>query len=518
MKFYLAAAFLFPLHEAFAFHTAGAGRGLFSISSPKSEKSTSTLFASSSSKKSTNTDPSPFEKEFADFPSYEKQQATAGKVTLPKPSTFKPNPNANRALKPGQEAEVYDIPKPKPKVSSLNVPVDTASISKNLEELKGKVKGKVKVNFNLNAVPVPPPSLSLPAVSLSTDVLTQGGAVIGLAATALITVRTTKAQREKAEAKKKSDAEAKAKAEKLTNRIGTKVIAASKNVIGSIGSTSDVVKTNIAPVVEKTSKAAAEKLGKALTNIAPVVEKTSKGAAEKLGKALNTDVDPDALAKATGALGGSVAAIGLIVNVNSSNSGNTNTTPKVERKEQVKSKPMEKKPVVKAVKAPDKERAQKVIRSSKVVEPKDDIIKPKEVVRVVEKKEEPAPMGNPKTVVRVEEKQIVRDIVSSSNSSKDAKTLGLPTQTDDINNVDFDAIAKNPLVIVPFAALSIRAALVNSKAKRELQQMEVEKQEFYDALEEKVEKAKRAAAEIERFNVITKSTNENGQAGRETDD
>uniref|UniRef100_A0A7S3Q4T8 Uncharacterized protein n=1 Tax=Chaetoceros debilis TaxID=122233 RepID=A0A7S3Q4T8_9STRA len=496
MKFYLAAAFLFPLHEAFAFHTAGAGRGLFSISSPKSEKSTSTLFASSSSKKSTNTDPSPFEKEFADFPSYEKQQATAGKVTLPKPSTFKPNPNANRALKPGQEAEVYDIPKPKPKVSSLNVPVDTASISKNLEELKGKVKGKVKVNFNLNAVPVPPPSLSLPAVSLSTDVLTQGGAVIGLAATALITVRTTKAQREKAEAKKKSDAEAKAKAEKLTNRIGTKVIAASKNVIGSIGSTSDVVKTNIAPVVEK----------------------TSKGAAEKLGKALNTDVDPDALAKATGALGGSVAAIGLIVNVNSSNSGNTNTTPKVERKEQVKSKPMEKKPVVKAVKAPDKERAQKVIRSSKVVEPKDDIIKPKEVVRVVEKKEEPAPMGNPKTVVRVEEKQIVRDIVSSSNSSKDAKTLGLPTQTDDINNVDFDAIAKNPLVIVPFAALSIRAALVNSKAKRELQQMEVEKQEFYDALEEKVEKAKRAAAEIERFNVITKSTNENGQAGRETDD
>uniref|UniRef100_A0A7S3Q4T9 Uncharacterized protein n=1 Tax=Chaetoceros debilis TaxID=122233 RepID=A0A7S3Q4T9_9STRA len=491
VKFYLAAAFLFPLNEAFN----TAGRGIFSISSPKSEKSTTLFASSSSSKKSTNTDPSPFEKEFADFPSYEKQQATAGKVTLPKPSTFKPNPNANRALKPGQEAEVYDIPKPKPKVSSLNVPVDTASISKNLEELKGKVKGKVKVNFNLNAVP-PPPSLSLPAVSLSTDVLTQGGAVIGLAATALITVRTTKAQREKAEAKKKSDAEAKAKAEKLTNRIGTKVIAASKNVIGSIGSTSDVVKTNIAPVVEK----------------------TSKGAAEKLGKALNTDVDPDALAKATGALGGSVAAIGLIVNVNSSNSGNTNTTPKVERKEQVKSKPMEKKPVVKAVKAPDKERAQKVIRSSKVVEPKDDIIKPKEVVRVVEKKEEPAPMGNPKTVVRVEEKQIVRDIVSSSNSSKDAKTLGLPTQTDDINNVDFDAIAKNPLVIVPFAALSIRAALVNSKAKRELQQMEVEKQEFYDALEEKVEKAKRAAAEIERFNVITKSTNENGQAGRETDD
>lgn len=280
MKFYFAAAFLLPLSEAF--HTPGH----FSAST-KIQKTT--LFASSD----------PF-----DFPTYEKE-ANAGKVTLTKPSTFEPNPNARKTLKPGQEPEVYEYDVtpflkqekaveislskkigsikgdfanksksasesftsvtssiPKPNISSLNV--DTAGISKNLGDLKGKV--------NLNAMP-PPSSVSLPA-SLSTDVLTQGGAAISLAAAALVTVRTTKAQREKAEAKKKAEAEAKAKAEALANRIDTKVINASKSAFGS---TSEIVKTKITPVVDK----------------------TSKDAAEKLGKALNTEIDPDALAKAT---------------------------------------------------------------------------------------------------------------------------------------------------------------------------------------------------------------------------
>lgn len=281
MKFYLAAAFLLPLSEAF--HSPGH----FSVSSPKIHKTT--LFASSD----------PF-----DFPSYEKS-ANAGKVTLTKPSTFEPNPNARKTLKPGQEPEVYEYDVtpflkqekaeeislgkkigsikgdfanksksatesftsvtssiPKPNISSLNI--DTTGISKNLGDLKGKA--------NLNALP-PPSSLSPPA-SLSADVLTQGGAAISLAAAALVTVRTTKAQREKAEAKKKEEAEAKAKAEALANRIDTKVIEAGKSALGSTG---EIVKTKITPVVEK----------------------TSKDAAEKLGKALNVEVDPDALSKAT---------------------------------------------------------------------------------------------------------------------------------------------------------------------------------------------------------------------------
>lgn len=156
--------------------------------------------------------------------------------------------------------------------------------------------------------------------------------------------------------------------------------------------------------------------------------------------------------------------------------GNSGT--EVKKEEKVKPKPAAKTPPTKPPVVEKKQEAMKV----------EEVVPPKEVAPVA-KKEEATPVRKAKPVV--EEKKI--EIAVKPASSPDIST---ETKTD--INLDFEAMTKNPLVIAPFAILSIRAALVNNKAKRELEQIEQENKEFYDNLKEKVAKAKKAAEEIEK--------------------
>ena len=156
----------------------------------------------------------------------------------------------------------------------------------------------------------------------------------------------------------------------------------------------------------------------------------------------------------------------------------------VKKEEKVKPKPVPKTPPTKPPVAEKKQEAMKV----------EEVVRPKQVASVA-KKEEATPVVNAKPVV--EEKKIEIAVKPASSPAISAETgTSLPSQTD--INLNFEAMTKNPLVIAPFAILSIRAALVNNKAKRELEQIEQENKEFYDNLKEKVEKAKQAAEEIEK--------------------
>lgn len=164
-----------------------------------------------------------------------------------------------------------------------------------------------------------------------------------------------------------------------------------------------------------------------------------------------------------------------------SSGGNSGTD--VKKEEKVKPKPVAKTPPTKSPVVAKKQEAMKV----------EEVVPPKQVAPVA-KKEEATPVVNAKPAV--EEKKIEITVKPASSPIISTETVtSLPSQTN--INLDVEAMTKNPLVIAPFAILSIRAALVNNKAKRELEQIEQENKEFYDNLKEKVEKAKKAAKEIE---------------------
>jgi len=131
---------------------------------------------------------------------------------------------------------------------------------------------------------------------------------------------------------------------------------------------------------------------------------------------------------------------------------------------------------------------EKKVKAMKV----EEVVPPKQVAPVT-KKEEATLVVNAKPAV--EEKKIDIAVKPASSPTISEAVTSLPSQTN--INLDVESMTKNPLVIAPFAILSIRAALVNNKAKRELEQIEQENKEFYDNLKEKVEKAKKAAKEIE---------------------